>query len=146
FGRAAAASVGFPAIYKLIRWDDQDVVDYSYGLPQLACYLAKAGHLDARRAAVLLTICEDHGWHEWQVGKGLHDLLSTADSKDRAAIFSIVTGKLDQEYSFGGWEGLWESLLGCVVTFEEINEEEVRGHLQLQREAAQCRRELENAK
>lgn len=146
FGRAAAASVGFPAIYKLIRWDDQDVVDYSYGLPQLACYLAKAGHLDVRRAAVLLTICEDHGWHEWQVGKGLYDLLSTADSKDRAAIFSLVTGKLDQEHSFGGWEGLWESLLGCVVAFEEINEEGLLCHLQGEREAARRRREIENAK
>lgn len=146
FGRAAASSIGFPAIYKLIRWDDQDVVDYSYGLPQLACYLAKAGHLDARRAAVLLTICEDHGWHEWQIGKGLHDLLSIADPKDRAAIFSLVTGKLDQEHSFGGWEGLWESLLGCVDAFEEINEEGLRGHLQGQREAARRRRDIENAK
>lgn len=146
FGRAAASSIGFPAMYKLIRWDDQDVVDYSYGLPQLACYLAKAGHLDARRAAVLLTICEDHGWHEWQIGKGLHDLLSIADPKDRAAIFSLVKGKLDQEHSFDGWEGLWESLLGCVDAFEEINEEGLRGHLQGQREAARRQRDIENAK
>jgi hypothetical protein len=146
FGRAASSSIGFPAIHKLIRWDDQDVVDYSYGLPQLACYLAKAGHLDARRAAVLLTVCEDHGWHEWQVGKGLHDLLSIADSEDRAAIFSLVTGKLSQEHSFGGWEGLWESLLGCMDAFEEINEEGLRNHFQRQREAARRRRDNENAK
>jgi len=146
FGHAAASSIGFPAIYKLIRWDDQGVVDYSYGLPQLACYLAKAGHLDARRAAVLLTICEDHGWHEWQVGKGMHDLLSIADPKDRTAIFSLVTEKLNQEHSFGGWEGLWESLLDCVDAFEEINDEGLRGHLQEQREAARCRRDIENAK
>jgi hypothetical protein len=146
FGRAAASSIGFSAIYKLIRWDDQDVVDYSYGLPQLACYLAKAGHLDARRAAVLLTICEDHGWHEWQVGNGMYDLLSIADPKDRAAIFSVLTEKLDQEHSFGGWEGLWESLLGCVDAFEEINEEGLRDHLQGQREAARRRRDIENAK
>jgi hypothetical protein len=146
FGRAAASSIGFPAMYKLIRWDDQDVVDYSYGLPQLACYLAKAGHLDARRAAVLLTICEDHGWHEWQVGKGIHDLLSIADPKDRAAIFSLVTEKLGQEHSLGGWEGLWESLLSCVDAFEEIHEKGLRGHLQGQCEAARRRRDIENAK
>ncbi|TPG53738.1 hypothetical protein [Ewingella americana] len=146
FGRAAASSIGFPAIYKLIRWDDQDVVDYSYGLPQLACYLAKAGHLDARRAAVLLTICEDHGWHEWQVGKGLHDLLSIANPKEKAAIFSLVAEKLDQEHSFGGWEGLWESLLGCVDAVEEINDESLRDHLQGQREAARRRRVIENTK
>lgn len=146
FGHAAASSIGFPAIYKLIRWDDQDVMDYSYGLPQLACYLAKAGHLDARRAAVLLTICEDHGWHEWQVGKGMHDLLSIADPKYRTTIFSLVTEKLNQEHSFGGWEGLWESLLDCVDAFEEINDEGLRGHLQEQREAARCRRDIENAK
>ena len=146
FGRAAASSIGFPAIYKLIRWHDQDVVDFSYGLPQLACYLAKAGRLDARRAAVLLTICEDHGWHEWQVGKGMQDLLSIADPKDRAAIFSLVTEKLNQEHSFGGWEGLWESLLGCVDAFEEINKEGLRGHLQGQRDAARRRCDIENAK
>lgn len=146
FGRAAASSIGFPAAYKLIRWDDQGVVDYSYGLPQLACYLAKARHLDARRAAVILTVSEDHGWHEWQVGKGLHDLLSIADSKDRAAIFTLVTGKLDQEHSFGGWEGLWESLLECVDAFEEINEDGLRGHFQKQLNAARRRREIENAK
>lgn len=146
FGRAVSASIGFSAMYKLIRWDDQDVVDYSYGLPQLACYLAKAAHLDARRAAVLLTICEDHGWHEWQVGQGLHDLLSIADPKDRAAIFSLVTGKLDLEHSFSGREGLWESLLGCVDAFEEINDEEVRGHLEGLRDAVRRKRDIENAR
>lgn len=146
FGRAASSSIGFPAMYKLIRWYDQDVADYSYGLPQLACYLAKKGHLDARRAAVLLTICEDHGWHEWQVGKGLRDLLSVANPEDREAIFSLVTEKLDREHSFGGWEGLWESLLGCVDAFEEINEQDLRSHLQALREAARRRRDIENAR
>ncbi|WP_417794659.1 NACHT domain-containing protein [Terasakiella pusilla] len=146
FGRAAASSIGFPAAYKLIRWSDQDVVEYSYGLPQLACCLAKAGNLDARRAAVLLTICEDHGWHEWQVGKGLHDVLSVADLQDRAAIFTLVTGKLEQEHSFGGWEGLWESLLHCLDEYEEINEDGLRRHLQEQRDAARHRREIENSK
>jgi hypothetical protein len=146
FGRAASSSIGFPAMYKLIRWYDQDVVDYSSGLPQFACYLAKTGHLDARRAAVLLTICEDHGWHEWQVGKGLRDLLSVAKPKDRKAIFSLVTGKLDSEHSFGGWEGLWESLLDCVDAFEEIDEEDLRNHFQALLEAARRRRDLENAK
>ncbi|SEA82461.1 hypothetical protein SAMN05660420_03311 [Desulfuromusa kysingii] len=146
FGSAAASSIGFPAIYKLIRWYNQDVVDFSYGLPQLACYLAKGGHLDARRAAVLLTICEDHGWHDWQVGNGMYDLLSTADPKDRAAIFSFVIEKLDQEHGFGGWEGLWESLLNCMDTFEEVNIEGLREHLQGQREAARRRRDIENAK
>ena len=146
FGRAASSSIGFPAMYKLIRWYDQDVVDYSYGLPQLACFLAKEGHLDARRAAVLLTICEDHGWHEWQVGKGLRDLLSVANPEDREAICSLVTGKLDREHSFGGWVGLWESLLGCVDAFEEINDEDLRNHFQALREAARRRRDIENSR
>lgn len=146
FGRAAAASIGFPAIYKLVRWADQDVADYSYGLPQLACYLAQAGHLDARRAAVLLTICEDHGWHEWQVGKGLHDILLAADPSSRSAIFSLVTGKLNQEHSSGGWEGLWEGLLGCVDAFEEINGGELRDHLQRKLKAARHRRDAVNSR
>lgn len=146
FGRAAASTIGYSAMYKLIRWYDQEVVNYSYGLPQLACFLAKEGHLDARRAAVLLTICEDHGWYEWEVGKGLRDLLSVANPEDREAIFSLVTGKLYREHSFGGWEGLWESLLGCVNAFEEINKEDFRNHFQALREAARHRRDIENAR
>ncbi|MCY6380232.1 hypothetical protein [Hoeflea prorocentri] len=146
FGRAATCSFGFPTMYKLIRWHDQDVVNYSYGLPQLACFLAKEGHLDPRRGAVLLTICEDHGWHEWQVGKGLHDLLSVADPEDREAIFSLVTRKLDREHSFGGWEGLWESLLDCMDAFEEINHGGLRNHFRALREAARRQRDIENAR
>jgi len=145
-GRAASSSIGFPAMYKLIRWYNQDVADYSYGLPQLACYLAKKNHLDARRAAVLLTICEDHGWYEWQVGKGLHDLLSVANPEDREAIFSLVAEKLELEHNSGGWEGLWESLLGCVDTFEEINDKDLHDHLQGLREVARRKRDIENAR
>ncbi len=146
FGRAAASSIGFSAMYKLMRWYNQDVVNYSYGLPQLACFLAKDGHLDARRSAILLTICEDHGWHDWQVGKGLQDLLSVANPKDRKVIFSLVTEKLDREHSFGGWEGVWESLLGCMDTFDEINEADLRNHIQALREGARRRRDIENAR
>lgn len=146
FGRAASSSIGFPAMYKVIRWHNQDVADYSYGLPQLTCYLAKRGHLDARRAAVLLTICEDHGWHEWKVGKGLRDLLSVANPEDREAIFSLVIEKLDHEHSFGGWEGLWESLLDCVDAFEDISKEGLRDHLQGMREAARRKREIKNTR
>jgi hypothetical protein len=146
FGRAASSSIGYPAMYKLIRWNDQDVVDYSYGLPQLACYLAKAGHLDVRRAAVLLTICKDHGWHDWQVSEGLRDLLSVAKPKDREAIFSLVTGKLDREHSFGGWEGLWEGLLSCMDAFDEIDQEDLRHHIQELRAPVRLRRDIENAR
>jgi hypothetical protein len=136
FGRAAAASIGFPAIYKLIRWYDQDVVHYSYGLPQLACFLAAKGHMDARRAAVLLTVCEDHGWHEWQVGEGLLKLLSVSNSKDRKAIFSVVYEKLKHEHSFGGWEGGWKSLLRCLDAFDELEDDALRKRLNfLQAEA-----------
>lgn len=146
FARAAASSIGFSAIYKLLRWSDQGVADYSNGLPQLACYLAKEGHLDARRAAVLLTVCEDHGWHDWQVGKGLSDLLSIANPMDRQAIFLLVMGKLDREHSFGGWESLWDSLVNCADTFEEVNNEGLRDRLEVLREIATRRRTLENAK
>lgn len=146
FGRAASSSIGLPAMYKLIRWDDQDIADYSYGLPQVACFLAKKGHLDPRRAAVLLTICEDHGWHEWQIGDGLKDLLSVANPNDRKAIFLLVIDKLDREHSFGGWAGLWESLLGCVDTFDEINDPELQKHFQARLESAQRWRDAENAR
>jgi len=146
FGRAAAASIGSPALYKLLRWADQDVADWSYGLPQLACYLAKTGHLDPRRAAILLSVSEDHGWHEWQVGEGLSDLLSVAAPKDRAAIFSLVVTKLDREHTSGGWEGLWESLLGCVDAFDEIKTDGLLSRFHQARETARRRREIANAK
>ncbi|MEY8143107.1 NACHT domain-containing protein [Falsihalocynthiibacter sp. CO-5D18] len=146
FGRATASSVGLPAIYKLMRWNDQDVVDYSYGLPQLACLLSKEGRLDPRRAAVLLTLCEDHGWHEWQVGTGLKDLLSVAKPESRKAIFSLVSDKLEGEHSFGGWEGLWESQIDCIEAFDELNENGLKDRLQGRREAARIRRDVKNAR
>ena len=146
FAQAASSSIGFPAMYKLIRWYDQEVVEYSYGLPQLACYLAKERHLDPRRAAVLLTICEDHGWHEWQVGQGIADLLSVAAPQDREVIFSLVAEKLDQEHRFGGWEGLWDSLLECVDAYEEIDVDGLRDRFIILKEAARSRCDTENAR
>ncbi|WP_421315593.1 hypothetical protein [Aeromonas veronii] len=146
FGRAVASSIGFSAIYKLIRWDDQDVVDFSYGLPQIVCYLAKEGHLDARRASVFLSICEDMGWYDWQVGTGLSDLLVIANPKDRATIFSIVAEKLDQEHTLGGGEGLWDSLLSCVNNIQEIRNENLIAHLLDKRNAARRRCDAENTR
>ena len=146
FGRAASSSIGFPAMYKLIRWHDQDVVDYSYGLPQLVCYLAKDGCIDPRRAAVLLTICEDHGWHEWKVGEGLRDILSAADPDDRAAVFSLVVEKLESEHAFGGWVGVWEGLLDCIDAFEDIGSTEFSDRFRGLRDAAKVQRDLANAR
>ncbi|UUV08257.1 hypothetical protein [Ruegeria sp. YS9] len=145
FGRAASTSIGFPAFYKLMRWNDQDVVDYSYGLPQFACYLAKAGQLDPRRAAIMLAVCEDHGWHEWEVGQGLDDLLSAAAPEDKRAIFTAIMEKLEREHSFGGWEGLWKSLVECVDAHEEINDDALRDRLVNLRKAARKRQDIENA-
>ena len=146
FARAASSSIGFSAVYKLIRWHDQDVVNYSYGLPQLACYLAKARHLDPRRAAVLLTICKNQGWYDWQVGNGISDLLSVAAPQDKEAIFSMVAEKLDREHSFGGSEVLWDSLLECIDTHEEINKECLRDRFSILKEAARSRRDTVNAR
>lgn len=128
-GRAAANSVGLSAIYKLLRWDDQDVADFSYGLPQLACFLAKSGQLDPRRAAVLLTICEDHGWHDWRVGRGVRDLLSEALPKDRPGVFSVIYQKLRDENSGGGWDSVWEGLGDCLEEFPEAGSSALRNHL-----------------
>lgn len=111
FGRSAANAIGFAAIAKLVRWKDQDVVELSYGLPQLVCYLAEKGKLSAVRAALLLTLCKDHGWWDWQVGDGIFDLLSVCDPADRKAIMGVVLGKLRAEHMNGAWPRLWESLL-----------------------------------
>lgn len=119
FGRAASTSIGFPAVYKLVRWFNQDVVDFSYGLPQLVCFLAKTGTLNPERAAVLLTICEDHGWHEWQVGTGLRDILSVAKPEGRERIFRLLLNKLVLEHPFGGWDSKWNSLLEVAKDYPD---------------------------
>lgn len=111
FARAAAKSIGFPAIAKLVRWHDQDVADLSYGLPQLVCFLAKDGNLDPRRAAFILTICEDHGWWDWRLGDGVADLMKMSGSADQRRIFQAILAKLRAEYPFDAWPSLWEGFL-----------------------------------
>jgi len=144
FGRAASSSIGIPAIYKLIRWDEQGVLNLSYALPQLACSLAKAGSLDPRRAAVLLTACEDHGWHEWQVGDGVRDLMSVAKPNERQAIFFLVFQKLYGEHNFDGWEAGWQSLLDCHNSFDVAQEYGLASRLVDLRDKAKARREVLN--
>ncbi|MCF5251017.1 MULTISPECIES: hypothetical protein [unclassified Pseudomonas] len=128
FARAAAKTIGFPALAKLVRWHDQDVADFSYGLPQLACYFAMHGHLDPRRAAFILAICEDHGWWDWRAGEGIADLLEKAEISDHRKIFHTIICKLREDNPFGGWASLWESLLETgkkypnAITSEELNE------------------------
>lgn len=128
FARAAAKSIGIPAIAKLVRWHDQDVADLSYGLPQVACFLAKNGDLDPRRAALILTICEDHGWWDWRSGDGVADLLKLSEHSDQRRIFLAIVAKLRAEHPFGGWPSLWESFLKTgdqypnVITTEERKE------------------------
>jgi hypothetical protein len=125
FARAAARSIGFPAIAKLVRWHDQDVADLSYGLPQLACFLAKNRNLDPRRAAFFLTICEDHGWWDWRSGDGVADLLKLSGPADQRQIFLAIVAKLRAEYPFGAWPALWEGFLETgnqypnAITIEE---------------------------
>jgi len=111
FARAAAKSIGFPAIAKLVRWHDQDVADLSYGLPQLACFLAKNGMLDPRRAAFVLTICEDHGWWDWRSGDGVADLLKLSGPADQRRIVVAIISKLRAEHPFDARPSLWEGYL-----------------------------------
>ena len=111
FARAAANSIGFPAIAKLVRWQGQDVADLSYGLPQLACFLANNGHLDPRRAAFVLTICEDRGWWDWRSGDAVADLLKLSVPADQRRIFLAIIAKLRAEHPFGAWPSLWQGFL-----------------------------------
>lgn len=130
FGSAAAKSIGFPAINKLIRWGDQDIADFSYGLPQLVCFLASYGSLDPRRAAVLLTVCDDHGWHEWGVARGLTDILKAAKTDQRTPISHVVVRKLLREHWDGGWSSGWKALIAVEDQFPAALGEEVLVHLQ----------------
>ncbi|WP_165828113.1 NACHT domain-containing protein [Rhodovulum sp. BSW8] len=120
FAEAIAQSVGHQGLYKLIRWADQDVAKFSYGLPQLACLLAKKGFLDARRAAFILLLCENEGWHEWKVGDGLRDILEVAEQQDRPTIFRTVFSKLIAEHPFGGSDYLWDSLREALENYPGI--------------------------
>ncbi|MCR9195034.1 MAG: NACHT domain-containing protein [Hyphomonas sp.] len=122
FSRAAAQSIGIQAIYKMVRWSDQDTAKFSYGLPQLACFLAKKGHLDPRRAAFILLLCKNEGWHEWKIGDGLNDLLGASSEEIRQLIWRAVFGKLKFEYPFGGARYLWKNLLDSLDGFQSASD------------------------
>ena len=122
FASAAAKSIGSQAIYKLIRWADQDVSEFSYGLPQLVCFLVKMGHLDANRAAFILLLCKNEGRYDWKIGDGLYDLFNVSKNDERGLNFNIVFEKLKFIYPFGIPEYLLESLLKAS---EELSKEEL---------------------
>lgn len=130
FARAAAQSIGFPAMAKLARWHDQDVADLSYGMPQLACFLAKNRNLDPRRAALILTLCEDHGWWDWRSGDGVADLLKLTAPSAQRKVYQAIVAKLKAEYPFGGWPSLWEGFLETGNQFPNVITSEEREEIQ----------------
>jgi NACHT domain len=146
FARAAAGSIGLPAIAKIIRWHDQDVGEMSYGLPQLVCFLAKGGKLDPRRAASLLLICKDHGRHEWRCGDGVVDLLQTAQPSDQRRITSSIIEKLKSEYPFGGWPALWESFLQVGNKYPSAINANERKELERLKTHAERERDIKNSR
>ncbi|WP_163874514.1 ATP-binding protein [Rhizobium laguerreae] len=145
FSRAAAASIGLPAVNKLLRWDDQDVADFSYGLPQLVCYLAKSGVLDPRRAAFLLSICDDQGWHEWRFGDGLADLLTVADPPDRRMIFVTIFEKLKEQHTEAGWPSVWEGILDVDSSYPGLMTDDERQALNVLKSEALRKRDEYNS-
>lgn len=146
FGNAAATSIGFPAIYKQLRWSDQDIVSHSYGLPQTVCYLAKNKHLDPRRAAALLTVCKDHGWHEWQIGTGLKDILDVAAESDRQRIFKVLVRKLKAENCDGGSDFMWKSLSAAAEAYPSALLASDASEIRALETASQIKREEWNAR
>lgn len=146
FARAAAQSIGFPAIAKLLRWHDQDVADLSYGLPQVACFLAKSGYLDPRRAAFFLTISEDHGWWDWRSGDGVADLLQLSEHTDQRRIFLAIVEKLRADYPFGGWPSLWESFLETGKQYPNVITPEEREEIERLRAEAKRKQDGQNSR
>lgn len=146
FGRAASMSIGLPAIAKLVRWDDQDVAQLSYGLPQLACFLAKAGHLSPARAAFLVTICEDHGWWDWQIGEGMSDLLSLSKADGQSRIVRALLQKLRAEHTSGAWPRLWESVLEAGNKYPGVLTSDERDALCQLRDEAKRRQDEYNSR
>lgn len=120
FARAAAQSIGVSAIAKLVRWHDQDLADFSYGLPQLACYLAENGSLDPRRAAFILTLCEDHGWWDWRSGEAVATLIKSLPLETQKTIYHIIISNLKNQYPSGGWPTLWEGFLKTADQFQNL--------------------------
>ncbi|WP_227747399.1 hypothetical protein [Paraburkholderia franconis] len=145
FARAAARSIGFPAIAKLVRWYDHDVAELSYGLPQLACFLAKNRNLDPRRAAFLLAICEDHGWWDWRSGDGVADLLELSGPADQRRIFLAIVSKLRAEHPFGAWPSLWEGLLEAANQYPNAITTEEREEIERLRAEAKRKQDESNS-
>lgn len=141
FARAAAKSIGFPAIAKLVRWHDQGVADLSYGLPQLACFLSKNGNLDPRRAALVLTVCEDHGWWDWSSGDGVADLLKLCNPKDQRRIFLVILEKLRAEHPFGAWPSLWNGFLELSNQYPNVISTEERKMIEQLKTAAKLKQD-----
>lgn len=137
FARASANAIGLPAIAKIVRWHDQDIAEMSYGLPQLACFLAKNGNLNPRRAAFFLAICEDHGWWDWRSGDGVADLLRLSNPADQRLIFLAIIRKLRAQYPFGAWTSLWEGLLETGNKFPAAITNEERAAIEQLRMEAQ---------
>jgi hypothetical protein len=146
FARAMATSVGSAAVSKLIRWHDQDVAEFSYALPQLACFMTQSEMLDPKRAAVLLAVCEDHGWHDWQIGAGLAEILDRAEADERRPIFVAVYEKLLAEVPDGGWESKWQSLLGVADRFPTVVSADERAKITELRDAAKKRADEYNSR
>ncbi|WP_316235343.1 MULTISPECIES: hypothetical protein [unclassified Bradyrhizobium] len=144
FGIACAKSVGTTAATKLMRWHDEEVADYSLGLPQLASYLSAQNCLLPSRAAILMTICEDHGWHEWSVGDGLLLILPQAQGvREKKEICNALFKKLTAEHSNGGWSSVWQGILNVADKFPgAIGEVDVRKAKQLLNAAERKRHEF----
>lgn len=119
FGSAIAQSVGIQAIYKLIRWSEQDVASFSYGLPQLACFLAEKKKFDARRAALLLLLCENEGWHDWKIGDGLNDLFAVTNKENQRTILKASSEKISLENPFGAPRYIYKSILELLEAFPD---------------------------
>ena len=144
YSSAAATSIGFPAIYKFLRWTDQDVCDYSYGLPELVCFLAKRKQLCAKRATAILILCEDFGSHDWEIGQGLGDLLGSAQNNDRRTIAKVVLSKLQTEHCDGGWDALWGSVVRALEKYEGLVDDADLTKLRMLKKEAFERRHEDN--
>lgn len=142
--KAAANSIGMPAAYKFVRWADQDVASFSYGLPQFAGFSAAKGRLDPRRAAVIFILCEDIGWHDWKLGDSLADILGRAAPEQRQGIFAAVRDKVRAEHPFGGWASLWESFTRLAARFPKVISGEEQKALEERAIDAQKRTDEEN--
>ncbi|MDP3740412.1 MAG: hypothetical protein Q8R02_23700 [Hyphomonadaceae bacterium] len=141
FARAAASSLGMPAIGQLIRWNHGDQAPLSYGLPRLVCAFAEKGGLAPERAALLMMLTKDIGWWDWSFGRGLKVLLSAAIPQQRRRIAEMLLEHGRRDHS-PGYPRLYAEVREAMAAFPDEFDAKTLADLRASEKAAKLDQDL----